>query len=408
MAYANTKGYILFRARSKKRKTDDTSKVWLACAHGGEYKNKRKDLTNDNRKRKCSSRISRCSFSMTLQRCEVIAPAASVTYELRVFVVQGEHKNHDGAGNLYAYPTARKLKAIQKSSIHTLSKAGIASKLILISIRQSNPSCVLIPQDIYNAKATIQNKILAGRTSIKMLRNELHTKNICHAHDMNNGGYATHLYLARDQFVKFANEFLHMIQMDCTYKSNKFKMPLRHIVGMSSTNESYSVVLCFLSFEVEADYIWELEQFASIFAMGRLPEVIVTNHCDESRIGINVNHLRNIFLCPQSSLCLAHPEESILDTKSFNANWTDMLAKHTQQACNYTYPTWFTHKERFILAWTKVHCHLGNLVTSHAEGKYGALKTWITVSSGNLTDTYQSNMLSISQQETVIKEMCTQ
>ncbi|PTQ47965.1 hypothetical protein MARPO_0006s0016, partial [Marchantia polymorpha] len=234
-----------------------------------------------------------------------IAPAVDVLYEWRVSVVQGEHKNHNVVGNFSAYPTAQKLNALQKASIHTLSKAEASPKVILASICQNDSSCVLISRDFYKAKATIHNEVLAGKTPIKMLLDELHTKNICHAHDRNNGGHVTRLFFALHQCVKFANEFSHMMHIYCTYKSNRFKMPIFHIVGMSSTNELYYVAIFFLSSEVKADYIWTLEQFAGIFAGEQRHGVIVTDRKLALMLAIRVT-----FPGVHNLLCLAHPEES--------------------------------------------------------------------------------------------------
>ncbi|KAI9909324.1 hypothetical protein PsorP6_014977 [Peronosclerospora sorghi] len=46
---------------------------------------------------------------------------------------------------------------------------------------------------------------------------------------------------------------------------------------------------------------------------------------------------------------------------------------------------------------------MGNFATSRAEGQHGAIKKWITVSTGDLTDVYRRVMLSVEQQQVEIR-----
>lgn len=51
--------------------------------------------------------------------------------------------------------------------------------------------------------------------------------------------------------------------MDCTYKTNKYNMPLLHITSHTSTEHTFTVAICFLRQETTADYlraIMELRQ----------------------------------------------------------------------------------------------------------------------------------------------------
>ena len=53
--------------------------------------------------------------------------------------------------------------------------------------------------------------------------------------------------------------------MDCTYKINKFKMPLCIITGITSLNTTFYVDFCFMSQEFVDDYLWLLQQFAFLY-----------------------------------------------------------------------------------------------------------------------------------------------
>ncbi|XP_026410785.1 uncharacterized protein LOC113306010 [Papaver somniferum] len=60
--------------------------------------------------------------------------------------------------------------------------------------------------------------------------------------------------------------------MDCTYKTNKFEMPLFNIVGKTSTNAHFSVGFCFLKNELEESYVWALNQVKLLYEEGYTPK----------------------------------------------------------------------------------------------------------------------------------------
>ena len=49
--------------------------------------------------------------------------------------------------------------------------------------------------------------------------------------------------------------------MDCTYRTNKYKLPLLHILGCTNLQTFFSAGFCFLSNETHADYYWAIANF---------------------------------------------------------------------------------------------------------------------------------------------------
>ena len=68
-----------------------------------------------------------------------------------------------------------------------------------------------------------------------------------------------------------------MFVMDCTYKTNKYKMPLLDIVGFSSFNGSFYSCFALLQKEEENDYVWALKSFKKILKNDQHPLVIVSD-----------------------------------------------------------------------------------------------------------------------------------
>lgn len=49
--------------------------------------------------------------------------------------------------------------------------------------------------------------------------------------------------------------------MDCTYRTNKYRLPLLHILGCTNLQTFFSAGFCFLSSETQADYHWAIANF---------------------------------------------------------------------------------------------------------------------------------------------------
>ena len=82
--------------------------------------------------------------------------------------------------------------------------------------------------------------------------------------------------------------FPHVLMIDATYNTNMYNMAFVQVVGMASTNQSFSIAHAFLSSEKIDNYIWLLERIRSMLDKCMEPRVIVTdrdlalmNACDE-------------------------------------------------------------------------------------------------------------------------------
>lgn len=72
--------------------------------------------------------------------------------------------------------------------------------------------------------------------------------------------YAQFLIVSEDtQALTF--EFPKFLHMDSTYRTNKYNMPLLHIVECINTNKTFTVVVYFMRSERTQDYLWALQAF---------------------------------------------------------------------------------------------------------------------------------------------------
>ena len=53
--------------------------------------------------------------------------------------------------------------------------------------------------------------------------------------------------------------------MDCTYKTNKYKIPLLVIIGSTSLNSNFYIAFAFIEKEEEEDFMWVFEQLKLLY-----------------------------------------------------------------------------------------------------------------------------------------------
>ena len=63
-----------------------------------------------------------------------------------------------------------------------------------------------------------------------------------------------HLFFTLGYSITLMQSFPDVMLMDCTYKTNKFKLPLLHILGVTPIETNFSAGFCFLPGETEKDY----------------------------------------------------------------------------------------------------------------------------------------------------------
>jgi len=87
------------------------------------------------------------------------------------------------------------------------------------------------------------------------------------------------LFFAHPNSVEIYKKHLKVVLLDCTYKTNRFRMPLLNIYVVTSNCKTVQVALCFLSGKKDLDYDWAIEKFGDVITNNKIPEpdIWVTN-----------------------------------------------------------------------------------------------------------------------------------
>lgn len=89
----------------------------------------------------------------------------------------------------------------------------------------------LQPYDIYNLNASFKREQRHGLSTNDALLRHLKDKGIHFKINITATNRTRHLFIAYPQSIKLAQTNQDVILVDNTYKTNKFDMPLLHIIG---------------------------------------------------------------------------------------------------------------------------------------------------------------------------------
>ncbi len=90
-------------------------------------------------------------------------------------------------------------------------------------------------------------------------------------------GYISRLFVADSRSIDYLNQHPDILLLDCTYKTNKFDMPLVNVLGVDNMGKSFSVAFAFLDSEVEENYLAVVRKISSLFKPGLFPSIIGTD-----------------------------------------------------------------------------------------------------------------------------------
>ena len=118
---------------------------------------------------------------------------------------------------------------------------------------------------------------LQGLSPIVHLKNQLGKSDYSTHIKTDSDGTLKALFFCHNASLELYSAYNTILFLDSTYKTNKYKMPLFHIAGVSRNNKSFSVAFCFLAEENLEFYTWALMAFLSILSTHNLspPKIMI-------------------------------------------------------------------------------------------------------------------------------------
>ncbi|KAH1249807.1 putative protein FAR1-RELATED SEQUENCE 10 [Glycine max] len=378
VAHENGFVAVIMRSDTYTGSRGRTSFVLIGCERSGKYKGRKKEFVRrDTGTTKCG-----CPF-------KIHGKPVHGGEGWAVKLICGIH-NHELAKTLVGHPYAGRLTDDEKNIIVDMTKMNVKPRNILLTLKEHNSSSCTTIKQIYNARS-------AYRSSIR-----------------------------RDD-----SEMQHLMRLleHSTYKTNRYRLSLLDIVGVTPTRMTFSVGFAYLEDERVNNLVWALERFRGLLLRNdRLPVVIVTD-----RDLALMNAVKVVFPECKNLLCRFHIDKNVkAKCKSLvgqkNAwdyvmdSWGNLVdcpseqefPEHLQRfqvACSpwpmftdYVCETWIVpHKEKFILAWTNKVMHLGNTTTNRVESAHWSLKRILQNSVGDLCSVWDTMNNMMTLQHTKIR-----
>ena len=298
----------------------------------------------------------------------------------------------------------RRLSTAEKIRIQELGEQGVAPKQIVSVIRCEFGNNSSTNRDISNVLHSAKMAYLGGRSPMEALIDLISIPDY-ESHFRIVDDVIVGVYFMHKDSVGLCKAYGTVFLMDCTYKTNKFQMPLLNIVGIASTYQTFNAGFVFLNEENEESYTWALEKFSRVIS----PAII----CTDRELAL-MNSVSVVFPNCKNILCIWHINKNVLANckKYFNveeswnlfiSEWNSLVQsvsledyerKLTQFEQTYyaTYPaireymhkTWMPHKEKFIHCFINIFPHFGSSSTSRVEGNHHVIKSYVRLEKLNL------------------------
>jgi hypothetical protein len=407
--HAATQGYAVVKGRSKVSKLGVRMKYWINCDRGGEVK------PRGHGHRLTSSRCIGCPF-------EAIAKLENnLEDELGlgswIFTVKCPDHNHPPTKPSASVP--HRMEALKKPEVRReLEKEwpkGSRVNSTLKGLRLDLEDPIFKPQDIWNANAVFKAATMGSLTPTQALMRYL-TESPEWYVDSKKKEYNDELqflFFTPKVMQKLLRLNMEILIIDCTYKTNKYKMPLLIITEVTAINTTFYAGFCFMRGENYTDYVWVMEALVRLYNYLDLPyPTTVISDGDKALSpalshvfhgeGHRVNHL----------LCIWHINQNVTanckkyfptneEWEAFYKRWKDVVYATTSEileeryyALHHDYPdaNWgiFDYLEEHLWPrrrkWAKYYTdqvlHFGNTSSSRGEGAHHQVKQELQFSTG--------------------------
>ncbi|OWT42584.1 MULE transposase domain-containing protein [Pochonia chlamydosporia 170] len=300
----NGMGLITIRSQKNKAKTR-TIKYELICDKS-RYYNPRKSIAKI-RNTNTTKFAPNCPFKVIVQSLQ------AKNYEWSLRVVSSLHRDHAPSQDLAEHYHWRKLTEEQMNFLEGLClDKTISTRSVYKQLCQKWPKIVIRRRDVYNWRWKVnQSKRQGYGPANDFVRTLSESKNVwiwgldwiedeCR---FRNAAWGYH------KGGKMWQQFSSCLQIDATYKTNCYKMPLVTVVTVSSEKTSMPICYGLLNNEQVPTFEWFLQQLLRFQRAGNIapPQVIITDKDDQLRAAA-----RHIFPNAQLQLCVFHINSNVV------------------------------------------------------------------------------------------------
>jgi hypothetical protein len=400
------------------KKTNLPYKQLVRCHRHGKLDNTRK-LTADTRKRLgASSGKTGCPAAFFIRAVNVddVDGPWKIIHQLDG---KSYHHNHPPARDASMIPQFRRLSRnpeVRKRLFDYFSVPSYKAKAIVVRLRADFPGLLVTRRDVLNEMHLFRNEDLGVDTKIGALLRRLEEKKYWFKYETDDNQILSSIVFINprclEQFLRSANVLL----IDCTYKTNRYRMPLLNLVGSSGNNRTLHLGVALIARQDESMFRWVFNHLKCLLDEKQVKIPLFITDRDLAAINAieEVFPESNIILCRWHinkdvlSYARAHCPELGRQKDPRSRRWIDRdsttrfinlyyqtLAASTEDEFNskcieirqmsatmdtYLTTNWWPYKEKIVSCFTNHITHFGLTATSRAEGAHRAIKDWLRTS----------------------------
>ncbi|RZC03174.1 ATPase family AAA domain-containing protein 1-A [Glycine soja] len=145
-------------------------------------------------------------------------------------------------------------------------------------VREHNANSYTTIKQIYNARHAYRSSIRGSNTEMQQLMMLFDRDKYIHRHRMKDENVVRDLFWSHPDAVKLTNSYNLVFLIGSTYKTNRYKLSLLDIIGVTPIGTTFSAAFAYLEGEHLNNVVWALQRFWGLFVkVDALPGVIVTD-----------------------------------------------------------------------------------------------------------------------------------
>jgi len=420
-------------SRRRVRYTDDPDRhIWARnyeCDRAGAPKNTQHIIEDNRRRVMRGSKRSACPMRIGIRA--VSKQDISGPWKI-VHTARSDHHNHPPSRDIRAHAAHRRRSAKASTQapvanmlglVELQTAAGVTASTIQATLLNADPNSLVVAKDISNTKDAVRRRELASRTAIEALFEELKENNFFYKVLINpDTNEVTHLIWAHPETTELFKLHHDILVADCTYKTNKHRIPLLNIIVVTGANTVLPVAQCWLPGEKEEDFVWAFNMLRLMMLEHDIscPRVIISDRdlaClksldrvfpDTPSMVCRWHMIKNVESMTRKHLGQVEVEnpapgqpkmENSWQTNAFMATFFKALNAETEEefeisrlelaqksktVSDYLDLHWWKYKSRIAKHCTNKYTHFGVRDTSTVEGTHAKVKSKLKTSRGDL------------------------
>ena len=126
----------------------------------------------------------------------------------------------------------------------------------MLTLKEQNTNSYTTIKQVYNARNAYRSSIKGSNTEMQQLIKLLEGDQYIHWHRMNDEDVVHYIFWSHPDAFKLCNACNLVFLIYSTYKTNRYRLPLLEIVGVTSTGMTFSIDFAYLEGECLNNIVW--------------------------------------------------------------------------------------------------------------------------------------------------------